>query len=61
MLLYLLFDWGLILVSSLAGASLVVQAVDLGPALEAGGFLVLLAAGVLIQARLMRTRGGWRE
>jgi hypothetical protein len=60
-LLYLLFDWGLILVSSLAGASLVVQAVELGPALEAGGFLVLLAGGVLIQARWMRARGGWRE
>jgi hypothetical protein len=47
--------------ASFAGASLVVQAVDLGSALEAGAFLVLLAGGVLIQARLMRSGGGWRE
>jgi hypothetical protein len=53
--LYLLFDWGLILISSLAGASLIVQAVHLSPAMEVGVFLVLLVCGVIIQARLLKS------
>jgi hypothetical protein len=49
-----LFDWALITLSSLAGASLIIQAVDLGPGLGRFGFLVLAIAGVLIQGSALR-------
>ena len=54
LLVIYLFDWAIITLSSLAGASLVVQA--LLPGRAAGGliFLILFIAGVLIQGFTLR-------
>jgi len=53
-LVSLLFDWALITLSSLAGASLVVQ--SLFPQNATGGliFIVLLIIGILIQGSVLR-------
>ncbi|KJS29392.1 MAG: hypothetical protein VR64_20635 [Desulfatitalea sp. BRH_c12] len=53
-LLYLIFDWGLIVLSSVAGATLIVQTVNWTPAQEMVLYIGLIVAGILIQARLMR-------
>jgi hypothetical protein len=53
-LLFLLFDWALILLSSLLGALLVVQAVHLKPPIEIGVFFALFTGGAVIQAGLKR-------
>jgi hypothetical protein len=50
------FDWALLVLSSLAGAALIVQAVQLGPVPAILLFLVLTGLGIVVQARLM-----WRE
>ncbi len=55
-LLYAAFDWALIVLSSVAGATLVVQAMDWNPRTEMILYAVLAAAGVLIQATLLRKR-----
>jgi len=49
-----LFDWAIITLSSLAGASLIVQ--SLFPQGNAGGilFLILFVAGVLLQGSILR-------
>lgn len=49
-----LFDWTLILLSSLVGAFLVVQSVGLGPGVAHLVFFVLAAAGIVIQAWMKR-------
>ena len=50
-----LFDWTLILLSSLAGAYVIVQNLpfDLQPLSSAVAFLLLLVIGIVIQSRLM--------
>ena len=53
-LIYWLFDWALISISSLAGSSMVVTGLHLRPAVAGTAFLVLLIAGVLIQGFAMR-------
>lgn len=45
-----LFEAALILLSSVAGAALVMQAVSLDPAAAALGFLVLVVVGIAVQA-----------
>lgn len=52
LLLYLIFDWALIFVSSLSGASLIIQAVNLNPRLELGMFIALVILGIIIQTML---------
>jgi glucose-6-phosphate-specific signal transduction histidine kinase len=52
LLLYLIFDWALIFVSSLSGASLIIQAVNLNPRLELGVYIALVILGIIIQTRL---------
>ena len=52
LLLTLLFDWTLILFTSLAGAALFVQALHRGVVLSALLFVVLVAAGLFVQSRL---------
>jgi hypothetical protein len=52
-LILVVFDWGLIVLSSLAGAGIIVQALDLTTLVTVVGFLVLLAAGIAIQASLL--------
>jgi hypothetical protein len=53
-LLFLVFDWALIFLSSVVGALLVVQALTLKPEIEIGLFLALFIAGAILQARLKR-------
>ena len=54
-LLVVLFDWGLILLSSLAGSALIARSVPLNPTLEMVLFIILAAAGFALQARLWRS------
>jgi hypothetical protein len=54
-LLLLIFDWALIVISSLIGADYVVQPTGADPARSAI-FLALVIAGIAVQAGLMRRR-----
>jgi hypothetical protein len=56
-LMVALFDWALIVLSSLTGASLVVQAVHLNPEISAVLFVALVVVGLVVQARLLRREG----
>lgn len=49
-----LFDWALVVLSSLSGASLIVEAIQLRQPLEAVLFAALLIVGIVIQAGWMR-------
>jgi hypothetical protein len=49
------FDWALIALSSLAGASLLTEGLHVSPALAWPVLLVLLVVGVLVQVGLMRS------
>lgn len=51
-LLYALFDWALIGLSSVAGSTLIVQALDWNPRVEMVLFVVLIVAGIWFQAAL---------
>ena len=51
------FDWGLIALSSLAGAGTIVQALDLTRPMTVVAFLVLLAIGMAVQASLLAQEG----
>ena len=53
-LVFVLFDWALILLSSLVGASLIVPFVTLDQQLQLILFLVLALVGILIQAGMLR-------
>jgi len=53
-LLFSLFDWALIVLSSLAGAALLVEVAKLGPMWEMGLFSALFILGFLFQVRLMQ-------
>jgi len=55
LLISFLFDWALITLSSLAGASLVVQAFHLQRVADGVFFLILLLAGVAIQGSALRS------
>ncbi len=50
-----LFDWALIILSSLMGASIIVQALALASNLAILAFILLLVIGIAIQAGWMRT------
>jgi len=52
-LMMVLFDWGLIFLSSLAGANLIGESLRAGPSLEWILFAGLVIAGVVIQAGIM--------
>jgi uncharacterized membrane protein YsdA (DUF1294 family) len=49
-----LFDWALIILSSIAGAAFVVQGLDVAKLLDALLILILSTAGIVIQTRLKR-------
>jgi MFS family permease len=49
-----LLDWALIILSSLAGATAIVQAIALQPTVETIVFVVLVVIGVIVQAALVR-------
>lgn len=53
-LISLLFDWALIGLSSFAGASLLVQALDLKNAVSGLAFLALIMLGIVVQTSSMR-------
>jgi hypothetical protein len=61
MLVAFLFDWALISISSLAGASMVVSSFRFGPSTGSVVFIVLLIAGVLIQGTELRKNGPRRQ
>jgi pimeloyl-ACP methyl ester carboxylesterase len=54
-LVAVLFDWALILLSSLAGADMIVRAIDVSLLLRLLLILLLVLAGVGIQAAIMRS------
>jgi hypothetical protein len=60
-LISFLFDWALITISSLAGASMVVSGFNFGMATGGLIFLILLIAGVLIQGSELRRNGPRRK
>jgi hypothetical protein len=49
-----LFDWALITLSSLAGASMIIQSLEPGPVVGRIGFFVLVILGVVFQGSQMR-------
>lgn len=53
-LVFLLFDWALILLSSLLGSSLIVPALTADSQLQLILFLVLAVVGILVQAGMLR-------
>jgi Domain of unknown function (DUF4203) len=53
-LLYALFDWALIGLSSLAGATLVVQSLNWNSQAGLVLYVILIAAGILLQAASLR-------
>ncbi len=55
-LISLLFDWAVIILSSLSGAMMIVQAVPIDSTIRTVVFFVLLLFGIIVQARLMRRR-----
>jgi len=55
-LIYPLFDWGLIILSSLAGALILVQTLDAAQAVSAIVFGVAFVFGLIIQSSLHRRR-----
>ena len=48
-LISLLFDWSLILLSSLAGASIITQSIQIRPSLNTAIFIILFLLGLTIQ------------
>ena len=54
LMLFFIFDWALILISSLAGASMITQALSLNPGMEIGLYLALVIFGIVIQTVLYR-------
>jgi hypothetical protein len=53
-LLYALFDWALIGLSSVAGSTLVVQSLDWNPRAEMALYAALIIAGIYAQTAVLR-------
>jgi hypothetical protein len=53
-LLFLLFDWALILLSSLAGATLITPVINPEPEMETVVFVIVLLVGIVVQSTLFR-------
>jgi hypothetical protein len=60
-LIVLLFDWALVSISSLAGASMIVRGLPLAPASRAPAYLILLLVGVLVQGFALRREKAARK
>jgi len=52
-LLFLLFDWALIILSSIAGGSIITEAFTLNPTMETAIAIVLALLGIFIQAKIL--------
>jgi uncharacterized membrane protein YoaK (UPF0700 family) len=61
LLLFFIFDWALIFVSSLTGATMIIQAVNLRPGIELIVYCALVIAGVVIQTALYRKSSSGRR
>jgi len=61
MLMFFIFDWALIFISSLAGASMIIQALSLNPRMEFGLYLALVISGIVIQTVLYRKSAPLKE
>lgn len=55
-LLAVLFDWGLIILSSFTGANFIVETIELPPPTGAILLIVLVAVGIAVQATLLTRR-----
>jgi len=53
LLLFLLFDWALIVLSSLAGAAIITDTITLNPVMETAIAIVLALLGIFVQARFL--------
>jgi len=53
LLLFLLFDWALIALSSIAGAVIIIDTFTLNPILETAIAIVLALLGIFLQAKLL--------
>ncbi len=60
-LLYALFDWALIFLSSLSGAGLILQTFTVSQQTQGLLFIVLVVSGVFIQAGLMKRDKGRKK
>jgi hypothetical protein len=61
LMLFFIFDWALILISALAGASMITQALSLSAGLELGLYLALVICGLVIQTVLFRKSAPLKE
>lgn len=55
------FDWGLIILSSLAGAHLIVDAIHTTHVIKIAGFVALVMVGIICQASILGKRKPARE
>jgi hypothetical protein len=53
-LLFVIFDWALILLSSLAGATLITPVINPQPEMETIVFIIILLVGIIVQSTLFR-------
>lgn len=53
-LMFILFDWALIILSSFAGATLIIQSLTIAQPASTIVFIVLILVGILIQAGIMQ-------
>lgn len=53
-----ILDWALIILSSLAGSSLLVEAIDMPQVMQVIAFIILVAVGISVQARTLRREKG---
>ena len=61
MLLFFIFDWALIFISSMAGASMIIQALSLNPGMKFGLYLALVIFGLAIQTVLNRKSASLKD
>jgi hypothetical protein len=61
LLLFFIFDWALIFISSMAGASMIIQALSLNPRIELGLYFVLAIFGIVIQTVFYRKSSSLEE
>ena len=52
-LLFFLFDWALIALSSVAGASIIIDTLTLDPKIETAIVIILALSGIFIQTKLL--------